>query len=213
MTTALEGNKGSASRPGRSLPTRKTRYPLYRRLGGPQGRSGQVRKLSPPTGIRSPDRPASNQSLYRLRYPAHDVNMCRSHKKIIRFSSINFLRRIGPNRRCRSFCRAWLWPLQRELWPTPNLRMCLLLHAVVSKTAVRSVSPKSREGCKGHRYAINTACLSVAIILFSVTEVTYTTVALTAITCHKIRILDRKACSMEENNGVEASGRSHGRWK
>ena len=48
----------------------KTRYPLYRRLGGPQGRSTQVRKISPPTGIRSPDRPVHNQSLYRLRYPA-----------------------------------------------------------------------------------------------------------------------------------------------
>jgi hypothetical protein len=29
-----------------------------RRLGGPQGRSGRVRKISPPTGIRSPNRPA-----------------------------------------------------------------------------------------------------------------------------------------------------------
>ena len=38
------------------------RYPLYRRLDGPQGRSGQVRKISPPTGIRSPDRPALSQS-------------------------------------------------------------------------------------------------------------------------------------------------------
>ena len=27
----------SASHPGRSLPTGKSRYPLYRRLGGPQG--------------------------------------------------------------------------------------------------------------------------------------------------------------------------------
>ena len=45
MTTALEGSEGSASRPGRSLPPGKTRYPLYRRLGGPQGRSGQVRKI------------------------------------------------------------------------------------------------------------------------------------------------------------------------
>ena len=26
---------------------RKTRYPLYRRLGGPQGRFGRVRKISP----------------------------------------------------------------------------------------------------------------------------------------------------------------------
>jgi hypothetical protein len=50
----------------------KTRYPLYRRLGEPQGRSGQVRKTSPPpTGIRSPDRPACSQSLYRLSYQAH----------------------------------------------------------------------------------------------------------------------------------------------
>ena len=29
----------------------KTRYPLYRRLRGPQGRSGQVRKISPPPGF------------------------------------------------------------------------------------------------------------------------------------------------------------------
>jgi len=43
--------EGSASRPGRSLPPGKTRYPLYKRLGGPQGRSGQVRKISPPLGF------------------------------------------------------------------------------------------------------------------------------------------------------------------
>jgi len=43
--------EGSASRPSRSLPPGKTRYPLYRRLGGPQGRSGQVRKISPPPGL------------------------------------------------------------------------------------------------------------------------------------------------------------------
>jgi len=48
MTTALEGDEELASCPGRSLPAGKTRYPLYRRLGGPQGRSGQMRKISPP---------------------------------------------------------------------------------------------------------------------------------------------------------------------
>jgi len=36
------------SRPGRSLPPWKNRYPLYRRLVGSQGRSGQVRTISPP---------------------------------------------------------------------------------------------------------------------------------------------------------------------
>jgi len=51
MTTALEGGEGSVSRPGRSLPPGKTRYPLYRRLGGPQGWSEQVRKISPPPGF------------------------------------------------------------------------------------------------------------------------------------------------------------------
>ena len=43
--------EGSASRPGRSSPPGKTQYPLYRRLAGPQGRSGQVRKISPPRGF------------------------------------------------------------------------------------------------------------------------------------------------------------------
>jgi hypothetical protein len=47
-------------------PQGKIQYSLYRRLGGPQGRSEQVRKMSPPTGIRSPDRPACSESLYRL---------------------------------------------------------------------------------------------------------------------------------------------------
>jgi len=62
---------GSASRPGHSLPPGKTWYPLYRRLGGPQGRSGQVWENLAPTGIRSPDRPARIQSLYWLCHPAH----------------------------------------------------------------------------------------------------------------------------------------------
>jgi hypothetical protein len=34
-----------------ALPPEKTRYPLYRRLCGPQGRSGRVRKISPPPGF------------------------------------------------------------------------------------------------------------------------------------------------------------------
>jgi len=51
MTNGTRRGEGSGSRPGRSLPPGKTRYPLYRRLGGPQGRSGQVRKISPPPGF------------------------------------------------------------------------------------------------------------------------------------------------------------------
>jgi len=71
MTTALQVGEGSASRPGRSLLPGKTRYPLYRRLGGPQGRSRQVREILPPTGGYA-ECPARSQSLYRLRYPAQN---------------------------------------------------------------------------------------------------------------------------------------------
>jgi hypothetical protein len=49
--SAPEWGEGSASRPGRFLPPEKNRYPYYRRLGGPQGRSGRVRKISPPPGF------------------------------------------------------------------------------------------------------------------------------------------------------------------
>ena len=52
-----------------ALPPGKTRYPFNRRRDGPQGRAGRVRKISPPTGIRSTDRPARSESLYPLSYP------------------------------------------------------------------------------------------------------------------------------------------------
>ena len=55
-----------------------TPRPLYLREGDPvlivqeagwaPGRSGRVRKISHATGIRSPDRPARSESLYRLSY-------------------------------------------------------------------------------------------------------------------------------------------------
>jgi hypothetical protein len=34
-----------------ALPSRRSRYPVYRRLDGPQGWSGRVRKISIPPGI------------------------------------------------------------------------------------------------------------------------------------------------------------------
>jgi hypothetical protein len=42
LSTVLEGREGSASRPGRSLSPGTIRYSSYRRLGGPQGRSGHL---------------------------------------------------------------------------------------------------------------------------------------------------------------------------
>jgi len=68
-TAALEGGEWSAARPDRTLPEGKTRYPFYRRLGGPQGWSGRAENLVP-TGIRSRTVQPVAHSLYRLSYRA-----------------------------------------------------------------------------------------------------------------------------------------------
>ena len=44
LTSVLNAGGWSAPRSGRFTPG-KTRYPLYKRLDGPQGRSGRVRKI------------------------------------------------------------------------------------------------------------------------------------------------------------------------
>ena len=56
---------GGQSQVPAALPPGKTPYPLHRRLGGLDG----CGKSCPPPGIRSPDLPVRNESLYRLCYP------------------------------------------------------------------------------------------------------------------------------------------------
>ena len=58
-----------------ALPPGKTRYPLYRRLGRPPGPVRTGAENLAPTGIRSPDRPARSESLYRLSYPGPIINL------------------------------------------------------------------------------------------------------------------------------------------
>jgi hypothetical protein len=72
MTAALEGGEWSTARPGHTLPPGKTRYPLYWRLGGPQGRSGRTENLAP-SGFNPRIVQPVAHSLYRLSYPAHSV--------------------------------------------------------------------------------------------------------------------------------------------
>jgi hypothetical protein len=57
-----------------ALPPGKTRYPLYRRLGGPQGWFRQVRKPSPPPGFDpwTVQPLANHYTDYTI--PAHKVN-------------------------------------------------------------------------------------------------------------------------------------------
>jgi hypothetical protein len=70
LISGPDGVGGQSHAPA-ALPSGKTQYPMYRRLGGPQSRSGRVRKISPTTGIRSPDRPARSESL-----PYSEMQLC-----------------------------------------------------------------------------------------------------------------------------------------
>ena len=46
LTSELNWGGWSTPFPGRFNPGKVSRYPIYRRLGVPQGRSGQARKMS-----------------------------------------------------------------------------------------------------------------------------------------------------------------------
>jgi hypothetical protein len=60
-------------------------YLLYRRMSGPQGRDERLRKISPLTAIRSPDRPACSESLYQLSYPEDACTFIRVISRLILF--------------------------------------------------------------------------------------------------------------------------------
>jgi len=69
LTSALDGGRWLTPRPVSFTPSRRTRYPLYRRPGGTQDRSRRVLKISPPPGF-DPRivQPVANH-YSRLRYP------------------------------------------------------------------------------------------------------------------------------------------------
>ena len=72
MTTALEEGETSALRPGPFYPG-KVPVPIVQGAGWAPGPVWAGAENLAPTSIRTPDRPARNQSLYRLLYTAHKV--------------------------------------------------------------------------------------------------------------------------------------------
>jgi hypothetical protein len=65
--------EGSASRPGRSLPSEKNLLPIVQEAGWPPGPVWTDAENLASTGIRSSDLPSRSQPLYRLCYPAHEI--------------------------------------------------------------------------------------------------------------------------------------------
>jgi hypothetical protein len=70
MTTALEGVKGQRHAPAAFYPEKDPVSIVQEAGWAPEPVWTGAENLAP-TGIRSPDRPARCQSLYRLRYPAN----------------------------------------------------------------------------------------------------------------------------------------------
>jgi hypothetical protein len=70
MTTALEGVRGQRHAPAALYPG-KVPVLIVQEAGWAPGPVWTGAENLAPTGIRSPDRPARSQSLYRLSYPAH----------------------------------------------------------------------------------------------------------------------------------------------
>ena len=73
LTSALEGVRGQRHAPAAPYP-QKDPVPIVQEAGWASGPVWTGAENLAPTGIRSPDRPARRQSLYRLRYPAHDIS-------------------------------------------------------------------------------------------------------------------------------------------
>jgi len=79
LTSALDGvgwsSHTSAAKSPPHYPLGKTRYPLYRRLGGPQCRSGRLQEVSPPSGFdtRTVQPVASRYTDYAISTPVHYI--------------------------------------------------------------------------------------------------------------------------------------------
>ena len=73
----------------------KTRYPLYRRLGGPQSRSGRVRKILPPPGF-DPRTVQPVASRYTDRHSKNPLHEGKSNEtSVAHFESVTNFRTLG----------------------------------------------------------------------------------------------------------------------
>ena len=87
---ALEGVSGQRHVPAALYPRERPGTHCIGGWVGPRDGLDRCRKSRPPpTGIRSPDRPARSQSLYRLHYPAHNnMEWTNKNETVIRKTTV-----------------------------------------------------------------------------------------------------------------------------
>jgi hypothetical protein len=89
----------------------KDPVPIVQEAGWAPGQVWTGAENLAPTGIRSPDRPARSQSLYRLRFPAHFVS--ESVSTLYRYFGYTQTLTVGTLHEAH---HRFLWYLQRNLW-------------------------------------------------------------------------------------------------
>jgi hypothetical protein len=123
LTSALDGNEWSTLRFGRFTPGKDPAPIIQRVLGLSRGRWASETVLTGAenlalSGIRSPDRPARSESLYRLRYLGFDggqVPVENRSKQVRRF--------FRPHRLSlyRTQCRTYSSHCCFGIWTTPKI--------------------------------------------------------------------------------------------
>ena len=114
-----------------ALPPGKTRYPLYRRLGGPQDRSAGLQKISPPPGFDPRTVQPVARSYTDWATPAHANkrsrckqtvrDMYRSHGHVAEFASLMGCYTVSTGKRDADISKA-LESWQAVLWVMLNMK-------------------------------------------------------------------------------------------
>jgi len=106
-----------------TLPPRKTRYLLYRRLGRPQDRTGRVRKIPPPPGFD----PRIVQPIYCIIYPRNPTKL--NIRSILHSCIFIHLKLYKCRKRECDIIHTWapryqvvfrIWPATYRVWHAGN---------------------------------------------------------------------------------------------
>ena len=107
LSSALDGVGGQRHAPAALPPEKRPGTHFIGGWVGPRAGLDGCGKSHPPTGIRSPDRPARNESLYRLSYPGPVQGTVHAVKRV-RVCVLD------PSGSGHGLVARWLW--QRNLW-------------------------------------------------------------------------------------------------